>query len=195
MAGTPVLFLDRDGTVNVDMGKSYLNHPDKTLLIPGAGRAILKAKNAGFKIGIITNQAGVAKGFTPKENLPLIHQKLEGLIAREAGVSDFRFDDIRMCMHHPDEKCRCRKPEVQMLEEAIAALNADVKRSFFIGDKETDLLCGDRLGVRSILVRTGNGAEAERLLPTLPKMNHFLGVADSLTEAVELALRSTNTAS
>src|SRR5437868_1406728 len=96
----PVLFLDRDGTINVDMGsKEYLSDPSKTKLIPGAGSAILSAKQAGFQIAIITNQAGVAKGKTPKEVLPLIHRRLEELIAEEAGVEEFQFDDIRICMH------------------------------------------------------------------------------------------------
>ena len=92
---SPVLFLDRDGTINVDMGSDYLNSPEKTKLIPGAGSGIIKAKKAGFKIAVITNQAGIAKGKTPKDALPLIHSRLEELIAQEAQVEGYHFDDIR----------------------------------------------------------------------------------------------------
>lgn len=186
-----VLFLDRDGTINIDIGPKYVSDPSQILLIPGAGHAIVAAQKAGFKIGIITNQAGVAKGFTKPEAFARIHARLEQLIAQEAQVGSFKFDDIRICMHHPDEKCRCRKPQSQMLEEALSTLDADKERSFFIGDKETDLMCARRGGIRSILVRTGHGSKVEVALASFPDADPS-GVVDALPQAVELAIRLRN---
>lgn len=183
-----VLFLDRDGTINVDMGPEYLSDPTLAELIPGAGIAIVNAKKAGFKIAVITNQAGIAKGRTPAEALPLIHKRLEDLIAAEAGIENFQFDDIRFCPHHPDEKCRCRKPEIQMLEESIEKLNADIGESFFVGDKDSDIMCANRMKMRSILVRTGHGTQTEIDLDGMT-LAGMVGAVDTLTEAVELALK------
>ena len=183
-----VLFLDRDGTINIDIGPEYISDPSRVKLVPGAGRAVIAAHTAGFRIAVITNQAGVAKGKTPKEALPLVHRQLEKLIAAEAGVPDFKFDDLRVCMHHPDEKCSCRKPETLMLEESIAKLSADVTRSFFVGDKMSDLLCAEEMGVRSILVRTGHGVTTEAELVAAPVAG-LAGVVATLSEAVDLVLR------
>jgi histidinol-phosphate phosphatase family protein len=184
----PVLFLDRDGTINIDIGPKYVSEPHEILLIPGAGRAIITAVQAGFKIAMITNQAGVAKGFTRADAFPAIHGRLEELIAREGGAKSFRFDDVRVCMHHPDDKCACRKPEIQNLADSIAKLDADLSRSFFIGDKETDLICAKRVGLRSILVRTGHGKKVEAELAKWPEADPC-GVVDGLAQAVELATR------
>ncbi|MBI3544098.1 MAG: HAD family hydrolase [Deltaproteobacteria bacterium] len=184
----PVLFLDRDGTINVDIGPLYISHPEQAKLIPGAGQAIVKARAEGFRVAIITNQAGVAKGKTPKEALPVVHAHLEKLIADAAGVAEFAFDDVRVCIHHPDEKCRCRKPETQLLEESIKKLDADPARSFFVGDKSSDLICAARMGVRSILVLTGHGMETEAECRDSTEARP-MGVVPTLTEAVELAIR------
>lgn len=182
--GNPTLFLDRDGTINIDMGPRYLSSPEGVKMIPGAGAAVLRARAAGFKISVITNQAGVAKGLTPAGSLPLIHSRIEELIDPA-----FRFDDIQICAHHPDEKCKCRKPEVGLLEASIKKLEADVSRSFFVGDKCSDLLCANRMGVPAILVLTGHGFEAQAELRDSPELPRPVGIVPSLAEAVELALR------
>jgi histidinol-phosphate phosphatase family protein len=189
-AKNPVLFLDRDGTINIDLGPQYISDPLQARLIPGAGKAIVRAAGHGFKIAVITNQAGVAKGHTPKEALPGIHKRIEGLIAEEAGVSQFQFDDVRVCTHHPDEKCACRKPGVQLLEESIKELNADPGRSFFVGDKMSDLVCASRGGVRPILVLTGHGFETEAELKMAGRdAVKTAGIVKTLTEAVDLAAK------
>lgn len=185
---SPVLFLDRDGTLNIDIGPKYVSEPHEMLLIPGAGKATVAARKAGFKIAMITNQAGVAKGLTRPDAFPAIHRRLEELIAREAGEKDFRFDDIRVCMHHPNDQCSCRKPGHTNLLDSMALLEADPERSFFVGDRETDLICAKRAGVRAILVRTGHGAKVEADLAKWPEADP-VGVVDSLAQAVELAIR------
>ncbi|MEW6056196.1 MAG: HAD family hydrolase [Bdellovibrionota bacterium] len=184
----PTLFLDRDGTVNIDIGPRYINDPKDASLIPGAAQAIIRARDAGFKIALVTNQAGVAKGFTAKENLPIVHRRIEELIRQESGVSRFAFDDIQVCVHHPDERCKCRKPETQMLEASIGKLGTEIERSFFVGDKSSDLICAHRMGMRSILVRTGHGNETAEELSSLPGIEP-VGIVPTLAEAVDLAIR------
>lgn len=178
-----VLFLDRDGTINIDLGSTYLNYPKDARLIQGAGRALARARHLGFKTAIITNQAGIAKGITPPENLPLIHKELERLIAEEGNIQQFQFDDIQVCPHHPQEGCECRKPKTLMLQQAMKNLNANLITSFFIGDKLIDLECGERMGMKSILVRTGHGLETEAGLKASPTLVPF-GIVDSLEEAI-----------
>jgi histidinol-phosphate phosphatase family protein len=187
----PTLFLDRDGTINVDLMSEYLSTPEKTKLIPGAGRAVIRAKNAGFKIALITNQAGVAKKLIPPDALPIVHAHIEKLIAEEAGLNagDFRFDDIRVCPHHPDEKCGCRKPQIQMLKESIDALQSNIDQSVFIGDRETDLLCAHASGMPSILVLTGHGEKTQSLIKNQFPHVQPLAIVPSLTEAVDLAIQ------
>lgn len=183
----PVLFLDRDGTINVDIGPEYISRPEQLKLIPGVAKAIVAAVKAGFGVAVLTNQAGVAKGKTPAEALPIVHRHLEKLVASEAGLSDFRFDDLRVCMHHPNDRCQCRKPETHMLEESIMMLGADVARSFFVGDKMSDLQCATRVGMRSILVLTGHGRETEAECREPDAKAKPAGVVPTLTEAVSLA--------
>ena len=161
-----VLFLDRDGTINSDIG-AYVTTREQFELIDGAGTAIALAKKAGFQIVIITNQAGIAKGIVTPEQVEDIHLYLNELLA-ESGTS---FDHSYYCPTHPDHPhpeydrfAWCRKPETGMVDRAVAdyrsaGFDVDKSRSFFIGDKTVDIECGLRAGLRPILVRTGHGEE------------------------------------
>ena len=182
----PTLFLDRDGTINVDLMHEYLSHPDQMQLIPKSGQAICRAQNNGFKIAIVTNQAGVAKGLTDAKNFPAIHDRLADLIAAEGKQKKFTFDDIQICPHHPQENCTCRKPQIGMLEKAAKNLNSDLKYSFFIGDRETDLLCAQKFNLSSILVLTGHGVKTKQQLESLNLQPSF--IANDLDSAVEYCL-------
>jgi D-glycero-D-manno-heptose 1,7-bisphosphate phosphatase len=175
---TKVLFLDRDGTINVERG--YINDLSMLELIPGVGEALLKAKRAGFKLAMITNQAGVGRGLTPPE----MPEKIQREIEKRCGVE---FDDARVCPHKPDDACACRKPGTLNLMRSIEALQADVTRSFFIGDHLRDLECGSRAGVRTILVLTGHGKDTHEELKQKPDVvpHH---VAQDLAAAVEWIL-------
>ena len=183
------LFIDRDGTLNVEVRKGYLNSPENTILIPGCGTALAKAKNAGFLFSVITNQAGVAKGLTPKENLPLILKKICDLIKAESGLKEFCFDDARYCLHLAEDKCVCRKPEIQNLKTSLEFLNASKDESFFIGDRETDLECAHRFGMPYILVRTGYGLETEQMLKTSHSFLKPSYIANDLLDAIDWILK------
>ncbi len=184
-----VLFLDRDGTINVDLMGQYVSTVEEVKLIPNAAKAILKAKNAGFKISVITNQAGIAKGLILKEQISLIHRKIETLIATECELQDFIFDDIQICPHHPDDQCKCRKPKTGLLEASIQKLSADIQNSFFIGDTLGDIQCAKRMGIKSILVLTGHGETTRNeLLPEHAQPEHL---SKDLLEAICFILEST----
>ncbi|TCD47801.1 HAD family hydrolase [Chlorobium sp. N1] len=161
-----VLFLDRDGTINEDIG-SYVATRPQLKLIDRAAEAVALAREAGFRIVIITNQAGIARGIATVEQVEDVNHYLNELL-REAGGF---YDRCYYCPSHPehphpeyDRFAGCRKPETGMVERAIADFRAeglavDRGNSFFIGDKMIDVECGLRASLRPILVRTGHDEE------------------------------------
>lgn len=175
---TKALFLDRDGTINVERG--YINDLSMLELIPGVAEAMLKAKRTGYKLAMITNQAGVGRGLTP----PDMPERIQKEIENRCGVE---FDDARACPHKPDDACACRKPGTLNLQRSIEALQADVAKSFFIGDHLRDLECAARAGMRSILVLTGHGKDTHAELQLKPEVVPTYVAAD-LAAAVEWIL-------
>lgn len=154
----PTVFLDRDGTINEDVG--YLNAVDRLTFIPGALDAIRLLARAGYQIVVITNQAGVALGMIDEQVLEQLHQTIDARI-RDAGG---RVDGWFVCPHHKTasvEKfrldCDCRKPKPGLFKQAFAALPVDKARSFYIGDKASDMGAARAAGLPGILVRTGYG--------------------------------------
>jgi D-glycero-D-manno-heptose 1,7-bisphosphate phosphatase len=161
-SGRPAVFLDRDGVIVDEV--QYLSSPDQLVLIPRAADAIARLNQHGIPVVVVTNQAGVARGYFPEERLTAIHRRLDELLA--AGGA--RIDRYEYCPHHPTEglppyrvDCACRKPRPGMLLRAATALGLDLSRSVMIGDKLSDLQAGIAAGCRVILVRTGYGFELE----------------------------------
>jgi len=182
-----VLFLDRDGTINQDTG-SYIFTREQLILIDRADEAIALAKSAGFRIVIVTNQAGIARGIATVEQIEEVNRYLnELLVPRNAG-----YDRCYYCPYHPeyphpvyDRFMDFRKPATGMVERAIdeflaEGLVVDRRASFFIGDKTLDVECGLRAGLRPVLVRTGHNEEALCLQRNI--IPEF--VADDLYKAV-----------
>lgn len=184
----PAVFVDRDGTLIED--KHYLADPDKIEFLPGSLEGVARLKQAGYKIVIISNQSGVARGFFPVETVDMVHKCLiEKMI--NAGCEP---DDIRFCPHHPDGDdpgytgdCDCRKPKGGMLEASAVDLGVDIKRSFVIGDKFSDIQCGKVIGGRSILVRTGEGVDTEKELPAEPYLQPY-HISNDLNAAIDFIL-------
>lgn len=150
------VFLDRDGTINEEVG--YLRSLDMLKVIPGAGAAIKRLNNAGFTVVIITNQSGVARGYFPESLVHEAHDLLRSLLQKDGA----RIDGIYYCPHHPTAgsskhtvACDCRKPATGLLDRAARDLDIDMTRSFMVGDKWSDVELGHRAGTRSILVRSG----------------------------------------
>jgi histidinol-phosphate phosphatase family protein len=153
------VFLDRDGTINLDPG--YLSHPSQMQLIPGVGEALSKLQKAGFALIVVSNQSGVGRGIISAEALPKIHERLDELLAPHGAKISY----YALCIHKPEDDCACRKPKTKLLEDGARALGVDISRSFMVGDKALDLQAGKNAGCKgSLLVRTGYGLETERKL-------------------------------
>jgi D,D-heptose 1,7-bisphosphate phosphatase len=163
----PAVFLDRDGTLNVD--KNVLSSPTHLELIPGAAEAIRSLNRAGLLAIVITNQAKIARGDCSELDLGKIHDKLEALLKNEGAY----LDAIYYCPHHPDGgvpgerpelkiECDCRKPGTAMIERAASELPIRMADSWLIGDTTVDLQTAQNAGIRSILVRTGYGGQDGR---------------------------------
>ena len=144
--GNKAVFIDRDGTININV--EYLDTPDEFKMYPGVAEGIRLLKENGYKIIVITNQSGIARGFFTEETLEKIHNKMKDELS-EKGAS---IDAIYYCPHHPDEKCNCRKPNTGLLKKAIKDFDIDVKNSFFIGDRMIDVEAGSKIGVKTVLV-------------------------------------------
>src|SRR5215469_14729771 len=152
------VFLDRDGTLIVD--KDYLSRPEDVVMFPGVGPALKKLRAHGFKLFIVSNQSGVGRGYFTMADVEKVNERLCGDLSKE-GV---RFEKVYTAPEAPDETSRGRKPSPQFLFDARDEFELDLGRSYMIGDKLIDLECGWNAGVKkSILVRTGYGAEVERL--------------------------------
>ncbi len=178
------VFLDRDGTINEEVG--YITDLHKLRLIPGAGAAIRKLNEAGFKVAVVTNQAGVARGHFTEPFILKTHKLfLEMLRAEGAHI-----DGIYYCPHHPTIgnssytiDCDCRKPKTGMIDRAAQDLDVNVNASYMVGDKWSDIEMGQRAGAYTVLVRTGHGSsEQDNERPSSVTDPDF--VAHDLAEAV-----------
>lgn len=172
-----VVFLDRDGTINVDTG--YISDPHGIELFKGVGEAIKKLKDANYKTLIVTNQSGIGRGYFKEADLEKVNNKILSLL-NEQGAT---IDRIYFCPHKPEVNCNCRKPETGMIEEAKKDFNIDMKKSFVIGDKVADISLGENAGLNTILVLTGEGEKHKNNVKA-----DF--IADDLKEAVNFILHN-----
>jgi histidinol-phosphate phosphatase family protein len=156
------VFFDRDGTINELAG--YITRPEDVALTDGVGEALRLLNDAEYRIAVVTNQPALARGDVSNEGMRRIHNRMQWLIGR---VGAF-VDGIFICPHHPDGGfdgeipqlkilCDCRKPGTALIERAAVELNVDIENSWLIGDSTSDILAATRSGLRSILVKTGEG--------------------------------------
>ncbi len=186
MAGNTgkVVFLDRDGTINEEV--HYLHKPEDLRLLPGVPEAIRMLKKAGFTLIVVTNQAGVARGYYTCRDVEKLHGYLNEQLKKEGGA----IDAFYYCPHHPVHGigeykvvCRCRKPDIGMFEAAEKDFTVDKAHSYMIGDKELDVQAGRNYGVGSILVGTGYGAELKREAEEQGREPFYDYYAEDLTAA------------
>jgi D,D-heptose 1,7-bisphosphate phosphatase len=157
------VFLDRDGTLNIDYG--YVHKIDDFHFIEGSIEALKKLKEMGYLLVLVTNQSGIARGYFSEQEFLQLTEWMDWSLA-DRGVD---LDGIYYCPHHPEAKlaefkqdCDCRKPKSGMLLQAIEELNIDPARSIMIGDKIEDLFAGQGAKIRTnILVRTGKEVTAK----------------------------------
>ena len=162
MSPRQAVFLDRDGTLNVEHG--LIRRPEDLEVFPFAGSAIRRLNEAEWRTVLVSNQPIIARGEVTEAELRRIHARLETEIGRDHAY----FDRIYICPHHPDRgfpgervelkiRCDCRKPEPGLILKAQSDLNIDLARSWYVGDATADLGAAEKAGVSSILVETGHG--------------------------------------
>lgn len=171
------VFLDRDGTINEQMG--YINHLSRFVLLPQAIPAIRRLNEAGLKVVLVTNQSGVARGYFPASLVDEVHELMQNLLA--AGGA--RLDGIYTCLHGPDEGCPCRKPRPGLILQAARNLDLDLSRSYLVGDRMDDLETAAHAGVKGILVLTGYGQGEYQYLAPTQKVQPVYVAADVLEAA------------
>lgn len=159
------VFLDRDGTMNVEV--NYLHLPEDLVLIDGTAEAVRMLNEAGYRVIVVTNQAGVARGYYKEEDVVHLHDYMNELLKKQGA----HVDAFYYCPHHPEhgigeykKVCHCRKPDTGMFEQAERDTpgGIDKEQSYMIGDKLLDTGAGRKYGVTGILVGTGYGTEIRK---------------------------------
>jgi histidinol-phosphate phosphatase family protein len=143
------VFLDRDGTMAPDV--AYCRRPEDFELFPTTAKAIRLLNEHGYKVIVITNQSGIARGYFNEDTLDKIHQK----IRKKLGEEGARIDGIYYCPHHPDDNCECRKPKPGMVLRAVGEHDIDPRSSFIVGDRPQDIQLGQNTSCRTVLIMAG----------------------------------------
>lgn len=142
-------FFDRDGTINVNTGHLY--ETEKMVFIQGVPELIKKYNDSGYKVIVVTNQAGIAKGLYTEKDMHKLHKYMNECLLEQYGA---HIDAFYFCPHHPDYTgpCDCRKPEPGMIQQAINDYDIDVTKSVLYGDKPSDIEAGEKCGIESIYI-------------------------------------------
>lgn len=152
--------LDRDGVINHESPNGYVLSPGEFIWIPGAITALSMLAGAGIKVSVATNQSCIGRGMIDKAGLDMIHEKMENQASENGGF----FSGIHFCPHAPGQGCACRKPAPGLLEAAVEQTGISRRETVFIGDSGRDLQAAEAAGIIPVLVRTGKGAETEKIL-------------------------------
>jgi D-glycero-D-manno-heptose 1,7-bisphosphate phosphatase len=152
------VFIDRDGTISEEVG--YVNHPSRFRLLPHSAEAIRTLNQAGWLAVLVTNQAGVARGYFSENMIQEVHARLESELMQEGA----RLDGIYYCAHHPTVgelpyrlDCDCRKPKPGLIQRAASDLDIDLAQSWMVGDRFGDVELAHNAEIHSVLVLTGYG--------------------------------------
>ncbi|MEY8339182.1 D-glycero-beta-D-manno-heptose 1,7-bisphosphate 7-phosphatase [Lachnospiraceae bacterium 62-35] len=189
-----VVFMDRDGTVNQET--HYLHRPEDLVIFDDVPAAIRRLNQQGFRVVIVTNQAGVARGYYGEEDVKRLHEFMNEELEKE----DAHIDQFFYCPHHPEngigrykKDCTCRKPKTGMFKMAEAFYQVDKKHSYMIGDKLIDTQAGRNYGIRAILVGTGYGKECYDRVISGKEERNFDYYGRSFGEAVDWILQQEDT--
>ncbi|MEA2040376.1 MAG: HAD family hydrolase [Thermodesulfobacteriota bacterium] len=185
----PAVFIDRDGTINEQMG--YINHISRFVLLPGAAQAIRLLNRSNYLAIIVSNQSGVARGYFPIGLVDQVHARMNRLLEMEQAV----FDGIFFCPHYPKGtvpeysiECDCRKPGTGLIKKACEKFAIDMENSYVIGDRCSDIELAHRANVQGIMVTTGYGrGDVEHVLPHSPFQP--VHIAGDLLHAVRWILK------
>jgi D-glycero-D-manno-heptose 1,7-bisphosphate phosphatase len=154
----PALFMDRDGTVSEEVG--YINHPSRFRVFPYSAEAIKLLNDNGWLAILVTNQAGVARGYFSEDMIVQVHERLR----RDLETASAKLDAIYYCAHHPSVgeppyrlDCDCRKPKAGLINRATTDFSIDLERSWMVGDRYSDIELARNAGLHSAFVLSGYG--------------------------------------
>lgn len=186
----PAVFMDRDGTISEEVG--YVNHVSRYRVFPYAAEAVRALNEAGWLAVLVTNQAGVARGYFAEELIGRVH----GVLEEELKKGGARLDAIYYCPHHPSVgeppyrfDCDCRKPRPGLIRRAAEDLGIDLARSWMVGDRYSDTELARNAGVRAAFVLSGYG-RGEHEHQSLAWKHRPDLVAENLLEAVRAIISS-----
>ncbi len=169
------IFLDRDGTINEEAEDEMVDSMDKVKILPNTIAALKLLKNTDFRLFIITNQIAIGLGRLSLNDF----NKINNYILGKLRVSGIKIEQTYMCPHLPGDNCECRKPKPGMIKQAYKKYDINLKESYVIGDRETDILMGKKVGCKTILVKSGISKTNDA------KADYF---AEDLLDAVEFIL-------
>jgi len=175
------IFIDRDGTIAKDV--PYCSRPEDFELLPRVAEGIKSVNEHGFKVVVITNQSGIARGYFTEETLAKIHDKMRRELAKQGA----HIDAIYYCPHHPDGNCECRKPKPKMLLQATSDLNVDLGQSYVIGDNDMDIEMGKNVGCKTVLI--GDKTKQREMNKQTPCPDY---TASSVSAAVQWVIAKQN---
>jgi len=179
------VFIDRDGVINKDPGHwtkyNYVTSWEEFKFLPGSKEALKKLKDNGFNVILVSNQAGISKGYYTTKELDLVTKRM----LEEIEASGGHIKKVYYCVHQDSDDCDCRKPKAGLFEMAEKEFGIVAKGSYFIGDNKTDIIAGEEKGLKTILVLTGKSS-----LESLKNWDKKPGyIFDNLLEAVKFILR------
>jgi D-glycero-D-manno-heptose 1,7-bisphosphate phosphatase len=185
----PAVFLDRDGTINEQMG--YINHLSRFVILPDVAEAIRLLNENNILVIIVSNQSGVARGYFPIALVHEVHEHLRERLQQEQAT----IDRILFCPHYRGgsvpayaSDCECRKPKTGLIDRACVEFDIDLPNSYVVGDRYTDIELAQRAGLKGIMVKTGYGmGDIEYVLPHVAiSPDHIAG---DLLDAVHWVLK------
>lgn len=183
------IFIDRDGVINKDPGgwteHGYVTTWQQFHFLPGSLKAIKKLTDAGYEIVVVSNQAGINKGFYAMQAL----NEITGLMLKEIEKNGGRIHSVHYCPHRAEDNCGCRKPETGLFEKAVRGQSVNFNKTYFIGDGVMDVEAGIRMGLKTILLLSGKTRlEDVEKLEAKPDF-----IKKDLKEAVDWILSKENT--
>ncbi len=161
------VFLDRDGVINIE--KNYLYKIDDFEFIDGVFEALQYLQSKNYLLFVITNQSGINRGYYTKDDF----FKLTNWMLDQFKKHDITISQVEFCPHTPDENCLCRKPHTQMIQNILTNYDIDLEQSWLIGDKTSDILCGNNIGItNTIQVQSGHKFDYSNASFVIEKLNY-----------------------
>ncbi len=181
-----VIFIDRDGVINKDPGGwtkySYVTNGKDFHFLPGAIEALKMLNDNGYTVIVVSNQAGVSKGYFTNEDLAKVNERM----LEEIKANGARLDEVYYCPHRDEDSCCCRKPKTGLFEKAKAKYDIDFNDTYFVGDSLVDVTAGKALGMKTIAVLSGKSSKDE-IIKWNPKPDHIF---KDLLESVSWIVKS-----